>query len=142
VLEVVASSTSLVGVYGEPGALDALDALDGVYRIAPDEAMVVGEPDMIATTLTDPHAVVLDVTDGWAVLTLSGDGVRAGFARLSALRLPDEGFVQGDVARVPARVIVERDRLRIFVPAMWVEHVRSRILRRCADLGIREAAST
>jgi len=140
VLELVASPTSLVGVFGEP---DALDALDGVYRIAPDEAMVVGRPDTIATiALEDPHVVVLDVTDGWEALTLSGDHVRAAFARLSALRLPDEGFVQGDVARVPARVIVERDRLRILVPAMWAEHLRSRILRRCADLGVRQAGST
>jgi sarcosine oxidase gamma subunit len=140
VLELDASSTSLIGVFGEPGALDALD---GVYRVAPDEAMAVGEPDTIATTLLeDPHAVVLDVTDGWAALTLSGANLRAAFARLSALRLPDEGFVQGDVARVPARVIVERDRLRILVPAMWAEHLRSQILRRCADLGIHGSGST
>jgi hypothetical protein len=140
VLELVASTTSLVGVFGEPGALDALD---GAYRIAGDEAMVVGEPDTIATiSLEDPHVVVLDVTDGWEALTLSGDHVREAFARLSALRLPDEGFVQGDVARVPARVIVERDRLRILVPAMWAEHLRSRILQRCEDLGVREAGST
>ena len=104
--------------------------------------MVLGEPGAAPTvSIDDPAAVVLDVTDGWTVLTLSGDRVRDAFAQLSALRLPDDGFVQGDVARVPARVLVEPDGLRILVPAMWGDQLRSRILARCANLGIREAST-
>ena len=131
------SALPMLGVFAEPAALDAVDA----YRIAPDEAMVLGEPDAApSVSIDDPAAVVLDVTDGWTVLTLTGDRVRDAFARLSALRLPDEGFVQGDVSRVPARVLVEPERLRILVPSMWGDHLRSRILARCASLGIREVA--
>ena len=134
-LELAREAVSVLGVFAEPAALDALDA----HRIAPDEAMVVGDPGAAPdVSVDDPQAVVLDATDGWTTYTLTGDGAREAFARLSALRLPDEGFVQGDVVRVPTRVIVDGERLRILVPAMWGEHVRARILARCANLGVRE----
>lgn len=138
-LELARKPVRVVGVFADPAVIEGLDA--SAFRIAPDEAMLVGEPDAPpGVSVEDPHAVVLDVTDGWAVFTLSGDRTRAAFAQLSSLRLPDEGFVQGDVVRVPARVIVERDRLQIFVPAMRGEQARSRILARCANLAIREVA--
>jgi len=138
VLELATSTIPVVGVFADPATLDAVDA----YRIAPDEAMVVGEPGAApSVAIDDPAAVVLDVTDGWTVVTLTGDRVRDAFAQLSALRLPDDGFVQGDVARVPARVLVEHERLRILVPAMWADQLRSRILARCQNLGIREAST-
>ncbi len=53
---------------------------------------------------------------------------REAFAFLSELQLPDEGYVHGDVAHVPVRVIARRDRLQLFVPAMWGAYLRERIL--------------
>lgn len=141
-LEVVRPAVSVVGVFGDPMALDALDGRPDVYRIAPDEAMVLDAPGAAPdVSVADPHAVVLDVSDGWTAFDLSGDLSRAAFARLSAVRLPDAGFVQGDVLRVPARVVVGPERVRVLVPAMWGDHVRSKILARCADMDVREAAS-
>ena len=50
------------------------------------------------------------------------------FARLSSLPLPDgEGYVQGDVARVAARVFVDGDAVRVCVPAFWEAHLRDRV---------------
>lgn len=138
-LELVREPVSVVGVFA---ASSTIDALDGVVRIAPDEAMALGPagrpPDVV---VDDPEAVVLDVTDGWTAFAISGDRAREAFARLSALRLPDGGFVQGDVARLPARVIGEPDRVTIIVPAMWGDHLRSRILAGCADLGVTERSA-
>lgn len=138
-LELATTSVSVIGVFADPATIDALDPR--AFWIAADEAMLVGEPGATPTVaVDDPHAVVLETTDGWTVFTLTGEQVRAAFARLSALPLPERGFVQGDVVRVPARVIVEPGRLRILVPAMWGEHVRTRILARCAKLDVHEEA--
>lgn len=136
-LELAATRSSVVGAFASPEALDALSPA-GAYRcrVAPDEAMFVAEADVAgalvrdasAVTAGDPDAVVLDMTDGWTVWTLAGDGARDTFAFLSELELPDEGYVQGDVAHVPVRVIARRDRLQLFVPAMWGAYLRERIL--------------
>ena len=99
-LELHAPSVSVIEVHGEPSALNALV---GVHRVAPDEAMLVDARS--AVRVDDPDAVILDATDGWVVFTLVGDAARTAFERLSALELPAEGFAQGDVAHVPARVI-------------------------------------
>ncbi len=135
-LELTATRVSVVGAFASPEALDALSPA-GAYRcrIAPDEAMFVADVDASAlvrdasaVTAGDPDAVVLDMTDGWSVWTLAGDGAREAFAFLSELELPDEGYVQGDVAHVPVRVIARPDRLELFVPAMWGAYLRERIL--------------
>ena len=132
-----------------PEAVDAAAAVGDALRVAPDEALVlgpVGTAEALTAVVTeraaalDDDAVVLDATDGWAIWTLEGDAARAGFTYLSALELPDEGFVQGDVAHVHAKAIVRGDRLHLLVPAMWGAHLRERILSDCAPLGVRERA--
>ena len=143
-LELVATEVSIAGAFAEPHALDALFPA-GAFRcrVAPDEAMFVREPGVVgrlvrdagAVTAGDPHAVVIDATDGWSVWTLVGDAAADAFSRLSALR-PDDGYAQGDIAHVPARVIAEHDRLHLFVPATLGEYLRVRILARCANLGL------
>ncbi|GIV00641.1 MAG: hypothetical protein KatS3mg014_2256 [Actinomycetota bacterium] len=82
----------------------------------------------------DGDALVLEVTDGWTAFTLAGPDAREAFARLSALELPEEGFLQGDVARVPAKVLAEPERLHLLVPSSWAEHVRERILALALDV--------
>jgi len=149
VLKLAATRASVVGCFAAPEALDTLAAVKDASscRVAPDEIMLVGEPASaeelvrVAAELTvraDPDAVVLDATDGWAIWTISGEATREAFARLSAVPLPDEGFLQGSVAHVPVRVIVLPDRLHLLAPAMWREHLRERILHDCASLGVQE----
>jgi hypothetical protein len=149
VLELVTTEVSVVGAFASPGALDTLTPA-GAYRcrVAPDESMLVREPgvgaalvrDAGAVTAGDPDAVVVDTTDGWAVWTLEGDARIEAFARLSDVRLGEQGYVQGDVAHVPVRVIVDASRLHLFVPVMWRGYLRRRILERCSTLDVRERA--
>ncbi|MBI3648871.1 MAG: hypothetical protein HY240_09010 [Actinobacteria bacterium] len=154
-LELAATEAVVVVCAADEAATDAAigaaDAAIGAFacRTAPDEALLVGPPGaargLVAAATeravaADPDAVVLDATDGWAVWTLEGDGVPAAFSRLSALRLPAEGFVQGDVARVPVKLVARPGRLHLLVPAMWREHLREQILDRCGDLGLSERA--
>ena len=75
--------------------------------------------------------------DGWAALSLTGDGARRAFARLSDVELPESGYTQGDVAHVPGRVLVEEERIQLLVPAMWGPYLRERLLA----LGAREDGS-
>jgi hypothetical protein len=106
-------------------------------RTAPDEALFVGEPahvddivrevgDRIAALDTD--ALVLDVSDGWAAWSLAGHDAAHAFSYLSPLEPPIEGFVQGDVARVGAKVYTEDGALTILVATYHCEHIRERAL--------------
>ncbi len=129
---------SVVLCQASPGALDALVSPgygSRTCRTAPDEALIVADHERAAEverevadriSALDDEAVVLDVTDGWAAWTLDGTDARAAFAYLSALHLPEEGFVQGDVAHVPAKVLVEAGALVILVPSYWGAHLRER----------------
>jgi len=149
VVELISTRASVVGCFADPDALDALPDAEGTYtcRVAPDEVMLVGEPgtSLLPTitdqiTRTDPEAVVLDVTDGWVTWTLAGAGARDAFEHLSAVPLGSEGYTQGDVAHVPIRVIALPESLHLFVPAMWSDHLRERILTDCATLDVRVGA--
>ncbi|MFI5055139.1 MAG: hypothetical protein ACHQAW_01915 [Actinomycetota bacterium] len=125
----------------DAAALDALVAPGHsarMLRTAPDEALFVADPavgadvareveDRIAAL--DADALVVDVSDGWVAWSLAGDDARRAFSYLSHLIPPSNGgFVQGDVARVAAKVLDEPNGLTILVPAYWREHVRERAL--------------
>jgi len=131
-----------IGVIVCAAAPDALDRLVApghgarMLRVAPDETMALVTPaftedvrralgDRIAAL--DPDAVVLDVSDGWSAFALTGDDADRAFSYLSALEPPpSDAFVQGDVARVAAKVVREPDGLLLFVPSYWGEHLRRR----------------
>jgi hypothetical protein len=132
--------------------VDALDALvppgrgARQLRTAPDESMFVCRPSDAADVLRevddrvralDADAVVLDVSDGWAATRLTGDDARTAFAYVSQLDPPSaEGFVQGDVARVAAKVLADADGLTILAPAYWEAHLLERLVD---DAGATEA---
>jgi hypothetical protein len=127
--------------YADPLELDRLDVggEGAALRVAPDQMILLGEPsggDLVAAARRwlGSDAIVEDVTDGWAAWVLEGDDVRLAFSFLSRLELPEEGFVQGEVARVPVKVLASAGRLELLVPSMWREHLRDRILRRCAPV--------
>lgn len=147
-LELHRTSVSAVGCFASAEAAGATMRTAGAYacRVAPDEVLLLAKAGTGAKVVEaatgkarrrDPDAVVLDVTDGWAVWTLAGSDAREAFARLSALELPDEGFTQGDVAHVPVKVVALPDRIHLLVPAMWGPYLRERI----EDVGlpVREA---
>lgn len=152
-VEYSATGVSVVQVFAEPAALDALaPAGASRCRVAPDEAMFIREAgaeqallrDAQAVTAGDPDALIVDGTDGWAVWTLSGDRLHDALERLSHLKIDPgaDGFTQGDVAHIPARVVVDHGRVHLLVGAMWEDYLRAQILGRCADLGVRAGAET
>ncbi len=130
------------------GALDRL-VVPGrarACRVAEDELLLLCARDDVGEIVRevrdrlgagDADALVLDVTDGWAAVTLSGSDPRGAFAFLSALELPVEGFVQGEVVRVPAKVVVDADRILVLVPSMVEAHLHDRLRRRLAHLEVR-----
>ena len=121
----------LWGVYAIEEACDLAMRAPGAGRVAADEVMVRGPiaKDLrTAIHMVDPDALIREATEGWVEIALTGGDARDVFAVLSELRLPDgRGYLQGDVARVVARVFVEDDGIRVLVPAYWESHLRHRL---------------
>jgi hypothetical protein len=141
----------VIACAADPTALDRLVPPGHgarTLRLAPDESLVVVEPTVVADVCReledriaaiDTDAVVLDVSDAWASLALVGDDADHAFSYLSGLEVPAAGgFVQGDVARVGAKILREPDGLLLLVPAYWREHVRARAVE---DAGATEVTS-
>jgi sarcosine oxidase gamma subunit len=150
-LELVEARVAVVTCAADPVACDAVSTTDDrrTLRLAPDELMVLTSSELLARTLAaiteeataiDARAIAFDATDGWTGWGLRGDATAAAFARLSALQLPNDGFVQGEVAGVPAKVVPVPDGIDVLVPSMFGAYLRDVILARCAGLGIAEAA--
>ena len=121
----------LWSVHAVEEACDLAMRAPGAGRVAADEVFVRGpiaEDLRAAVRTVDPDALIRDATEGWTELALEGGDARAVFARLSELRLPDGGgYVQGDVARVAARVFVADDAIRLFVRAPWGAYLRRQV---------------
>jgi hypothetical protein len=146
VVELVAVGASFVTCAADPAAIDRLveQASAATLRVAPDEALLVADDTAAVlreasglVTSGDPDAVVIDTTDGWAVIALEGDQAADVFARVSQVPLA-AGTAQGGVAHVPAIVVAEPGRIVLVFPAMWRDAVRERILADGAGLGIVE----
>jgi hypothetical protein len=118
-------------VHATEEACDLAMRAPGAGRVATDEIMVrgqVAEDLRIAVRTVDPDAVIRESTEGWAEIVLDGSDAREVFARLSELRLADGGgYVQGDVARVVARVFVEDAALHLLVPAPWGAYLERQV---------------
>jgi hypothetical protein len=147
VLELTPTRVSVISCLASDEALTEIDAPEDAYLcwVADDEVMLVGTPGATdelqrsaREALTeDDDAVVVDVSDGWSAWTLAGDGVGDVFSRLSELEHSGDGYLQGDVAHVPVRLIAHAERLHLLVPAMWEEHLRSRIRAAAGGLDLR-----
>lgn len=118
----------LVTILASPEGCDRVADLADAHRISPTEVMVLGEAsiEVLGRVVrgVDPDAVVLEVSDAWTRIALHGPGAREALARWSELELPAEGFVQGEVARVGARVLVHERGVDLLVPASVEAHVR------------------
>ncbi len=129
-------SPTVVAVLGSAAASDAAAAPSGttLCRVAPRELLLVGDLSADDVRVGEPGAIAEDVTDGWAAFELAGADAAEAFARLSELELPPDGFVQGEVARIGAKLIVEPGRLTILVPAMLGAFLEERIRTDCAEV--------
>jgi hypothetical protein len=118
----------LWSVHASEEACDLAMRAPRAGRVASDEVMVRGpiaEDLRKAVRTVDPDSLIREAGEGWAEVALDGSDARDIFARVSALRLPDGiGYVQGDVARVAARVFVGEEGIRVLVPAYWESHLR------------------
>ena len=136
--ELSTSAPTVTAVLASPDACERVSALPGACPISRGEVAIVGDASITALRQAvqriDPDAVVRDVSDGWAMYTISGERARDAFARLSELELPTSGFVQGAVARIGVRVLVEGDRVDLLVPSMLAAHLRERIQDECREL--------
>jgi len=138
VAELQPTSPFVVVVLASIEACDRVSEEAGAtaMRVAPRELMLVGDVEAAAVrrALAEPDAIVEDVSDGWAAFELLGDDAREAFARVCELELPAEGWVQGEVARAAAKVLVEPGRITILVPAMLGTHVEERIRADAAEV--------
>ena len=134
--ELRAVSPTVVAVLAAAATCDSVPAPAGATRcrVAPRELLVIGDVDAAGIRVDEPGAIVEDVTDGWAAFELAGDDAAEAIARLSELELPDHGFVQGEVARVGAKILAAPGRLTILVPAMLGAFLEERIRTDCAEV--------
>lgn len=130
-LEVRRSRAHVVRCLGRREVLDGVPVPAGIRacRVARDELLLVG--DLADVDLQG--GLVLDETGGWAAWTLSGPDAGEAFARLSALP-SDAPFIQGVVAGVPAKAIVDEGEIQLLVAASHAHHVEERISATCSDL--------
>ncbi len=137
--------------FASAAALDAVQAPAGARacRIASDETAFVCSADAAGDVLDavapqvargDSDGFVLDLSGGWTGFTLSGDVERA-FSYLSNLQLPGPGaFVQGDVLRVPVRVLAGEGQIDLLVPSPWGPYLHDEILDALRALDVCEEA--
>lgn len=128
---------TVVAVLATADACDRVAAPAGasLLRVGPREVMLIGEIDVPAIrTAVGDASLVDDVSDAWVSLVLEGSDAPAAFARLSELELPAEGWIQGEVARAAAKVLVEPGRVTVLVPAMLAAHVEERIRADAAEV--------
>jgi hypothetical protein len=152
----VTLSSSRFGVVGGFASAAALDAVQApadtrVCRIASDETAFVCQADAATDVLDaiapqiargDSDGFALDLSDGWTSFTLTGDVARA-FSYLSELQLPDPGaFVQGDVLRVPVRVLAGEGQIDLLVPSPWGTYLHDEMLEALRALNVHEEAGT
>jgi len=149
VLEVARVRSTLIHCLAGEEAVGKVSPLSGVLaaRISPDETLVVGPPHAAAATLEqltgivrllDSTCLILDQSAGYAGFCLSGDAKTAAFARLSQLPLGKQRpvFMQGLVARAPAKVIAADAAITFFVSSIVGHAVADRITTACAELDV------
>lgn len=148
-LEVTPVGAAVVRCFAERRVLDLFPHCGAaVARIAPDELWLIGPASARAELVeranayvssTDPNGITVDQSDGWTAWTVTGVQATTLLARLSPMALAPErpAFLQGAVAEVPAKVLLQVSRLHLFVPGQYGHHIPQRILAACADLDVR-----
>jgi hypothetical protein len=148
VLEIRPAEATIVACLGPESAWRALDGDAGaaIFRVAEDERWLVGSAEQRdhlmqaadrCARAVGATALAVDVTDAWAVCSVIGDEAHEAWTRVSENPLPRErpGFVQGSLATIPGKTIVQERRLDCFTPSPLGHHLPRRLLEACADLG-------
>jgi hypothetical protein len=136
-----------IRLFGPKDALDRVQTPAGVTqgRVAPDELLWLGDPEQASALEAEgqkqlagagERALVVDNSDGWALFSLVGDGGSDALARLSSLRVPEAGFLQGKIAGVPGKVFVRPGRIDILCTSDVRWYVGERLLHAGADVGV------
>lgn len=143
------SRFGVIGGFASAAALDAVQVPAGARacRIAGDETAFVCPADLARDVLEaiapqiargDSDGFALDLSDGWAGFILTGDVARA-FSYLSELQLPASGgFVQGDVLRVPVRVLTGQGQIDLLVPSPWGRYLHDEMLEALRALNVQD----
>lgn len=149
-LEFASAQSAVIHCFAEPNVLDVLRAPEEAmaFRIARNEVVSISarsDGPMVLASLSaelermDPHALILDRSDTWAVFTLCGPDRANAFARLCTTPLPSPpAFFQGAIGAVPAKAVILKDRIHLMVSSVLGHHLRERILAGCGDLAPRE----
>jgi hypothetical protein len=136
-VEISETQAAVVGVYASPRVLGFLRPAEAyACRVALDETMFVSSPaereallrDSSAVSAGDPHAIVLDETDGWTVWSILGEDAGEAFGRLSHVPLR-RGYLQGEVVGLPVRVVAGPGRIHLFVASMLGDCLQERLSR-------------
>jgi sarcosine oxidase gamma subunit len=136
-----------IRLFGPKDALDRVQTPAGVEqgRVAPDELLWLGDPEQAKALEAEgrrqlagagERALVVDNSDGWTLFSIVGDGRADALARLSSVRLPDQGFRQGNVAGVPGKVFARPGRIDILCTSDVRWYVHERLLHAGADVGL------
>jgi hypothetical protein len=147
VLDIHPSRAAIILCLGDALGWDGASPRSGatICRVAPDERWLVGPAQSADELLRwavaraesiGPTAYAIDVTDAWAVYTVVGSGTDEVWARLSENRVPPgrPAFVQGAVATIPAKAIVQDGCIHFFTPSPLGHHLPNRITEACGDL--------
>ena len=114
-------------VVSTPEALDGAAVPPGtiVLRIAPDEAIVLGETQV---EVADPHAIVF-ADSGWAGVWLDSTSAAAFLLAECEWELPSArpAFAQGMVSHLAAKLWLEEDRTLILVPSAMRAELEARL---------------
>jgi hypothetical protein len=149
VFELGESHAAIIACLDEPTMLDRIPDQAGIFRarVAPDELLLVGPAAAadalmaLAANCLEPASwgMVVDVSDGWVVWTVSGCNREQAWARVSANPLPDARpvLVQGTIASIPAKAIVCQSCLHLITPSPLGHHLPSRLEAAGQDLGPR-----
>lgn len=140
---------AVVSCLASRAALDAMATPAGALalRIADDETMLLAgaghEPAVVGSARhaldgLDPPALVVEVTDAWAIWSLQQPQADAAIARLTAVPVPrpQSGLflAQGAVCGVTAKLVALPDRVCVMVSSTLSHHLRDRVMQLCADL--------
>jgi hypothetical protein len=138
-----------IRLFGPKDALDRVRTPEGAEqgRVAPDELIWLGDPEQAGALEAEARsqlsgagerAVVVDNSDGWVLFSLVGEGREDALARLSSLRVPEQGFLQGKIAGVPGKVFARPGRIDLLCTSDVRWFVHERLLHAGAEIGLTE----
>jgi hypothetical protein len=114
-VRVVATASSIDDGAWPDGAL--------VLRTAPDEVLMIGGD---RPRVLDPHAIV-EHDSSWVVFRTAAPNAAVVIEQTADWPLPSEGFAQGMVAGIPAKVWVARVEVQFFVPGVFADDFEHRL---------------